>query len=75
MWKAKYKVIDKQGLKAELKISVVYFNDQDNVTYEQDYDVLPSDFNNFAGITQPQIDILNAKDAIQIDSKLIDTEI
>lgn len=78
MWSATYQTVDIGGLNPELKITVVYLNDQDDVTYEVTYSVLPDTLEgDFAVIVQNQIDILNSKYAIQktILNSLVNTPI
>lgn len=72
MWYARYKNIDKGGLRAELIITVLYSNDSDDTTYENDYFVLPDGLNdNFPVLVQAQIDILNAKDVKILDNIML----
>lgn len=66
MWTATYKNIDKSGLQAELRVTVIFSNDQDNTTYEPDYNVLAEELSTtFAGVVQAQLDVLNAKDNVK----------
>lgn len=62
MWTAKYKEIDRNGLRPEVKVTVIFTNGIDEI--ENTYEVLPADLktDSFTGIVQHQIDILNSKD-------------
>ncbi len=62
MWTAKYINIDSGGLGVEIKVTVLFYNDYDSVTYEKEYSILPEELDNgFGNIIQNQIDILNNK--------------
>lgn len=78
MWNAKYKQIDRGGLRQELQVVVLYYNDIDDTTYEKVYDVLPIELDSpsFQGLVQNQIDILNAKNDAKLDTtNLVDKTI
>lgn len=64
MWTSKFKNIDKNGLRPDLKVTVEFTDGQ--TVYEKEYNIFPSDLksDSFAGMVQEQIDILNAKDDV-----------
>lgn len=72
MWTAKFKTIDKNGLRPEMKVTVIYYNDVDSTVYENIYDVSPEDLKSdtFLGIVQAQLDILNLKDDKNISTNI-----
>lgn len=76
MWNAKYKTIDKEGLRPEIKVTVMFISD-DNRILESEYEILPQelDSENFINKIQDQLNILNAKDLISDTVLLINKPI
>lgn len=72
MWHAKYKNTSRNGLNPELNVTIVFYNDFDDSSYEDNYYLLPDDFNmkSIQEIVQKKIDFLNYK-----DMKLANTDI
>lgn len=64
MWQANYKFIDRNGVRPEIKVCVVFTSGKES--FESIYDILPEDFKSqaFSDLIQSQLDILNNKDAI-----------
>lgn len=84
MWQYKYKNIDRNNLRPEIKVTVFFTNGTDS--FEKEYEVLPIDLKTetFTGLLEEQVNLLNEKDTVienvdiiveKIDSSLVDKEI
>lgn len=64
MWIVKYKQIDRNGLRQEVKVTALFTNGRE--TIEKEYEVMPQDLraDTFTSMLQTQVNLLNDKDAV-----------